>query len=273
MDKRLDRTQKNSHHSLLKQVKSVQKTQGTLVTLSLVYRYLGMKIFGKQFYQKPICDCIRSHAEKHPTFIDIGAHTGTIISSVGKRFSRCLAIEPLPQNVSKIKAVIQLNKIINCQVIAQALGNQVGLATLYFSDAETDQSSLAKHGGLKEVKVPVTTLDLIIEQSGVLGPFLIKIDVQGWEFLVFSGAKQTLMKESTIISEFWPWGIASAGCKAIDYIELMKTNGYTACYLNGKPIPSHRLNRLCALGQQDRFVVTDILFQKRINGVTVGSSR
>ena len=153
------------------------------------------------------------------------------------------------------------------------LGKEAGLATLYFSDAKTDQGSLAKQGSLKEVKVPVTTLDLIIEQSGVSGPFLIKIDVQGWEFFVFSGATQTLKKEAIIISEFWPMGTRkSAGCKASDYIELMKTNGYTACYLNGKPIPPYRLNRLCALGQHDRFVVTDILFQKHINDTTVGSS-
>jgi FkbM family methyltransferase len=262
MDEKSDVAQNNSRPSLVKQFKSVQKSQGTLVTLSLVYRFLGTKVFGIQFYQQPICDCLISYAQKYPTFIDVGAHTGTIINSVAKHFSNSLAIEPHPQNVVQLKKSIQLNKISNCQVIAKALGSQEGEATLFFSDAETDQSSLAKQGGSKEVRVPVTTFDLIIEQTKVSEPFLIKIDVQGWEFFVFEGAKQTLMKDCIIISEFWPWGIASVGCKPAEYVELMKNYGYTACELKGNPIPVDKLNHICEVGQTDRLVVIDILFKR-----------
>lgn len=49
MDKKINMTQNNPRRSLLKQFKS--KAQGTLVTLSLVYLFLGMKAFGTQFYQ------------------------------------------------------------------------------------------------------------------------------------------------------------------------------------------------------------------------------
>lgn len=70
------------------------------------------------------------------------------------------------------------------------------------------------------------------------------------------------MKDCVVISEFWPWGLAPAGYKATDYIELMKANGYIACEVNGKPIPVDKLNHICEVGQNDHYVVIDILFQK-----------
>jgi hypothetical protein len=66
-----------------------------------------------------------------------------------------------------------------------------------------------------------------------------------------------------VISEFWPWGLKSASCNATDYLEFMQANGYTACELTGLPLSERKLDRLCRLGESDRFVVTDILFRKR----------
>ena len=114
----------------------------------------------------------------------------------------------------------------------------------------------------ESVTVPVTTLDLLLERIGANSPFLIKIDVQGYELFVFRGAERTLAKECTVVSEFWPWGLESAGYKAKDYLQLMEARGYSACDLKGYPIARNKLDKICEHGKHDRFVVTHLLFQR-----------
>jgi hypothetical protein len=101
-----------------------------------------------------------------------------------------------------------------------------------------------------------------LEETAAPEPFFIKIDVQGYEPLVFRGADRTLTRECIIISELWPWGNKSTGCEAKEYLDLMKSCGYTACDLRERAISERKLDRFCELGRQDRFVVMDVLFRK-----------
>jgi hypothetical protein len=116
---------------------------------------------------------------------------------------------------------------------------------------------------LKEKLVKIYTLDEVIKKSGVKGPYLIKIDVQGYEFKVFKGGKETLSKECLIISKFWPFGLKSAGDDPFQYIEFMKEFGYQTYDLHGVSLSTSKLARLCKLGIHDPFVVMDILFIKK----------
>lgn len=230
------------------------------------YRYFGAKIFGEKFYHKPIIDSILSYAAKNRTFIDIGAHIGVITTAVAHRFEYCLAFEPLPQNVAQLRYAVESNRLRNCQVFACALGDRVGVTNLYCSESSSTNNSLIKRDRLKKcIKVPVTTLDLIVEETNVIEPFFIKIDVEGYEPFVFRGAHQTLAKSCTILSEFWPWALKSGGYKAKDYLKFMKKYGYIACDLKGRPITQKKLVRFCELFEDDRFVETDLLFQKMVS--------
>jgi len=254
---------RSSLFSLVMQARAALKAEGALGMMTKIYRYVGMRVFGLDFYQKPVIDCICSHAAKHRTFIDVGAHIGIITTAVAHLFERCLAIEPSPQNITQLRRAVQSKRLKNCQVIACALGDRVGFATLYLSESDTNANSLAKREDLgKGIQVPVTTLDLLVEETGTTGPFLIKIDIEGYELFVLRGAERTLAKECTVISEFWTWGLESAGCKAKDYLEFMKERGYTACELKGHPVRQSKLVRLLELGKDDRSIVTDLLFSK-----------
>lgn len=101
---------------------------------------------------------------------------------------------------------------------------------------------------------------------GASGPFFIKIDVQGYESFVMKGAKETLRETPSVISEFWPWGLAAAGSNAKTYIDLMLGNGYRAFDIWGRILRLPRIGRFQLLGSHHRSISIDLLFKKDLPG-------
>ena len=122
---------------------------------------------------------------------DIGAHVGfyTLLASVlvgseGMVFS----FEPVPRNLFYLREHLRINNISNVKVIRKAVSDSYGMA--YF---ETNVSSSMGHfqqdGNLQ---VETIGLDELIVKQVIPIPNFIKIDVEGAEFLVLSGAKKLL---------------------------------------------------------------------------------
>jgi FkbM family methyltransferase len=252
---------------LFKQAISILRALGLREALRrATYYWASIVLHSERLYQKPIIACIVNYAKDYPTFIDIGACRGTITVAVSHLFDRCIAIEPLPENFSQLLSNVLAHKVKNCICLPLALDEKPGTKTIYYSPRNTDTASLVS--GLlsceasKEKLVKTDTLDEVIKKGYVKEPYLIKIDVQGYEFKVFKGGKETLSKKCLIISEFWPFGLKSAGDDPFQYIEFMKKLGYQTYELHGAPLSASKLARLCKLGIHDPFVVMDVLFIK-----------
>jgi FkbM family methyltransferase len=252
---------------LFNQATSILRSFGLRETLRRVFYYSALKIFGEELYQKPIIDCIIKHAKGYSTFIDIGAASGVITVAVSHLFNCCIAIEPLSKNFSKLLSNISANKIKNCIALPIALNEKPGTKTIYFTPRSTDTASFIKslipYESLRSERVKVDTLDNVIKIYGAKQPYLIKIDVQGYEYKVFKGGSETLRKKCLIISEFWPFGLKSAGNDPFEYIKFMNEFGYRVYNLSGSPLSISKIVQLCKLGVQDPFVVLDILFCKK----------
>jgi len=248
-----------------KQVTSLLRTFGLKETLRRALYYSASVMFGEKLYQKPIIDCIVKHAKGYPTFIDIGAYRGIITIAVSNLFEQCIAIEPIPENFLYLLHNVSIHGVKNCILLPLALGEEPGVKMMYYNPLNPDTASLLPSSSPRSLKrlVKVGTLDGVIKMSGAKDPYLIKIDVQGYEFKVMKGGKETLKKECLIISEFWPFGLRSAGDNPLQYIQFMKELGYQVCNLQGLPLAKSELSRLCLLGLRDPFIVTDILFVKR----------
>ena len=54
-------------------------------------------------------------------------------------------------------------------------------------------------------KVPVTTLDKLVEERNLPGPYLLKLDIEGHEMHALRGAPRTLEKTDMIIMEVSTW--------------------------------------------------------------------
>jgi FkbM family methyltransferase len=105
------------------------------------------------------------------------------------------AFEPLERNLNYLRQHLALNNLQNCTVLETAICNTEG--TLAFSAADW-QPSMARLSPSGEIAVPSTTLDMCIYgEQRLRPPNVIKIDVEGAEFEVLSGATRG-------ITEFHP---------------------------------------------------------------------
>lgn len=245
---------------LAHQFRSVLMSEGATGTISKVNRYIGNVLF-EGFYDGPLVNCILSLARRYPVFLDIGAHTGSITLSVAQAFQQCVAIEPYPADVVSLRKAISSRGLSNCEVVECALGDVPGIRSLGMANESSGDRSLASRPDLPDhVSVLVHTLDLICGSLNIRRPFLIKLDVQGYEPLVCKGGRNFLRRECAIISEFWPWGIKSSGSDPLAYIRFLADLGFSARNTKNASLDYKVITRLAQYGLRDRYVTTDLLF-------------
>lgn len=129
---------------------------------------------------------------------DIGAHVGfyTLLASelVGPG-GKVFAFEPLPANLTYLKEHLRLNRAGNVTVIEAAVSDRCG--TAYFEQGPGSMTGrLASKAALL---VETVAIDDLVAQGQLPLPDYIKIDVEGAEARVLSGARQTLTQSRPTI--------------------------------------------------------------------------
>mmetsp|Transcript_3426 Transcript_3426/g.4945 ORF Transcript_3426/g.4945 Transcript_3426/m.4945 type:complete len:396 (-) Transcript_3426:36-1223(-) len=135
--------------------------------------------------------------------IDIGANVGAFTVPFSKMVGPkglVYAFEPQFHIFQTLCANVALNLRMNVMTFPFALGDEMGTSNIprvnYKVDANFGALSLGKDyqvkGQLAPLVVPKVTLDSMFEKRDC--PKFIKIDVEGWETKVLSGALQTLQR-------------------------------------------------------------------------------
>jgi len=138
--------------------------------------------------------------------LDIGAFNGNTALKYKKLFplSRIYSFEPFPEsfselvkNTSAYKDIIPINK---------GLGEHEGVSNFNSNSFAATNSILNTHksgskvwgNGLLEtletIKVELTTIDSFVNTCDIKNIDILKMDVQGAEYMVIKGAKETLKK-------------------------------------------------------------------------------
>lgn len=122
---------------------------------------------------------------------DIGAHVGfyTLLASalVGDR-GQVFAFEPTQQNLFYLKKHLCLNDVANVTVIEAAVSDRCG--EVFFAqecNSFTGRISTSGHTWVKAV-----VLDRLVREGGLPAPDYVKVDVEGAERQVLSGARRIL---------------------------------------------------------------------------------
>jgi FkbM family methyltransferase len=123
-------------------------------------------------------------------FVDVGANIGsyTVLAS-GVVGARTIAIEPIPTTFQSLRLNAALNGLADL-VELQCVGLSDREGVLRFTASLDTVNHVATVDELVDsVDVPVTTLDKVLHARS---PTVIKIDVEGHERAVLSGATKTL---------------------------------------------------------------------------------
>jgi FkbM family methyltransferase len=147
--------------------------------------------------------------------------------------ARLLAIEPNPQAFKRLKTNIQRNGVSNVLTFEGAVADAAGSLELNFVAGREEYSSLGKmlhpsviNAPKSRVSVRVMRLDDLVSENN-LNPSLIKIDVEGAEHLVISGAMETLRKfRPTILSELSQPLLQGNGTSSQAVVEMIRRAGY-----------------------------------------------
>ena len=148
-------------------------------------------------YEREQTRLFERHLRPGATVLDVGAHVGyyTLLSSVlvGDA-GRVHSFEPNPVNADFLRRHVRINRLSNVHVEQAAVAEQAGTARFDFGTG-SGTGRLADAGALE---VRTVRLDDYCAAHG-LSPSAMKIDVEGAEMHVLTGALATLARHRPII--------------------------------------------------------------------------
>lgn len=173
------------------------------------------------------------HLQNASTCIDVGANIGLYTCLAAAQGKHVIAFEPLAINVTALYRNLLCNDFLDVEVFPLGLSDKAGIKRLFGGNtAASFVPGWAGTSNKRHELVPVSTLDLIVNSRFNGQPILIKIDVEGFEYEVLSGAEHTLGLSprpkwlvEICLRENFPGGL---NAKFHDTFEMFWRRGYEA---------------------------------------------
>jgi FkbM family methyltransferase len=207
-----------------------------------------------EFFQEWIAErIIRGGDNVVDVGASVGGHTWSFLQLVGQE-GRVIAFEPSPNLNANLKRWCDIYP--NLSLLDFALSNEDAEVEFHVPVGDQGNGSLwRQHAQGVEVettiKVPVTTLDKVVASMELEKLRLVKVDVEGSEFLFLEGAQETLRayKPWILIEVVWsfsPTQIESRGaCETANWNRLcgvLKRTSYEAFTLFGEELSAPDVN-------------------------------
>ncbi len=173
-------------------------------------------------WREDALDFFRAYLKPGDKVIDVGANIGdtvlTASTCVGSD-GRVWAVEPHPRTFRFLTANLKLNHVKNVERINYAAGESSG--EVVFTDNRRDDMNKVGNGTLT---VHVRPIDELVAYRDTIA--LLKVDVEGYEKLVFAGAKMILEKTCCLHFEVGQTHFSWFGYEIRDLLQLVESKGF-----------------------------------------------
>jgi len=206
--------------------------------------YLEWLVYFYGSQSRPMHQWIRKHVMPEWVCMDVGMNFGFITCLFAQRSHWVHAFEPVDSLVERARSNCALNKFTNVTINRLVLSDRDGETEFNLPNPNTGNwgtGSLVYPQMAGTVRIPSITMDRYCDEHQLKRLDVVKIDVEGAEALVLSGAINTLqMLRPCILFE------KNAGSLS-ECAQILKDSAYRLFDLRGRPFrPSMVTDRHCA---------------------------
>lgn len=191
-------------------------------------------LYVAQWVQPALVPVLRACLTTGDLFVDVGANIGVYTTWAAKLVGptgSVLAFEPVAATRGWLERICEQNRLGWVEVSAKALGDAEGSAFMQTVEGASGLSKVCGWG----LKVPIDTLD---HQLGERFPALVKIDVEGYELPVLTGACRTLeASKAPVVFEAPDLG---GNSDTVNCVRLLESIGYSVSSLTPRGLKAFR---------------------------------
>jgi FkbM family methyltransferase len=159
------------------------------------------------------------------TVLDVGASDGRWSRDCIQYFTDSHYVLFEPQTChSNVIDLIEKEFEGQITVVKKAVGKNSGKT--YFDVTDPFGGSLRDLKSDKTIEVDLTSIDESIRETGLKGPFLLKLDTHGFEIPILEGAAKTLPDCSVLIIEAYNYNIEPESLLFWQLCEYLKIKGF-----------------------------------------------
>ncbi|MBC7748390.1 MAG: FkbM family methyltransferase [Methylotenera sp.] len=166
------------------------------------------------------------------TYIDVGGNLGTTLCAFYNKQATIIVFEPMPHLYACLQQTVAINNWKNVELIQKAVGKTVGEVIMH----KNDNSSISQSTEVTDelIKINITYLDNFADQ--ITRCDLIKIDVEGFEWMVLQGAKKIIdLFKPKLLIELHPQFIKHYGDNISEILDFLEDKNYLISYYNFLP--------------------------------------
>ncbi len=220
---------------------------GTTFTLPPLSPFAALKAIHKGVYEAPERRMIAKWLPRNLPVVELGGSYGIISYGIRKHIDadqRLVIVEAIPAMLPICRANVGLaGHVDNTRLLGAAIayGDDPTVRFAVSDGVHDSHVASAKDTG-QVVEVPAITLQALLAQESVIGPYALVCDIEGAEFDLFLHDQAALAKCDCIIIEIHPPSFIDRGASVSDFLLLLRQAGFETVDQDALVIVARRSN-------------------------------
>jgi FkbM family methyltransferase len=183
---------------------------------------------------------VEQYLKEGDVFVDLGSNIGLyslVASRVVGAQGKVYAFEPGRESFAALSHHIELNQAKNITAEKMAVADSEGLMTLHIDEMDHNKGGASAYPAQYSQRETVTTtsLDAYFARKGITSVALVKMDIEGGEYLALKGMSGILkIYKPALLLELDPEILGRTPYRQAEIEGFLQDLGYKKYYLNGQ---------------------------------------